>query len=588
MRLRNVFYYVCVAFVVISISGGRVALAAEQTPRLELLDTFTLTGDDVYGIGGLAPFSGSLYTGDILPPLSEGWEDVAGYHRFSPIDGSIAETGWIIGAHNHTFRPAGLAGNGGYLYQAVFSSEPGRTGIAKYAPNNPAIVSSLYQLQGTEPEKRTKGLTHDGKFIWQTHYSPDVGRLYAIDPATGDRVNTLFVDPYPFGLAYDGRYFWVAHHNPVSHTCYIAKYDRSEDKLATYLLPESMSPNAALGDLAVTPTGLFAHVLGSNSVAHFTLPVSSDSPPAMGSGVRSVSTTTSASIAYDGKTAVDSQTAVNYGQLPIAASLERQSLGSAMDVAGLARSYYDEDGMHNVVNALAYGQCHGSDLRATGTLTVNKSILVTPYSCGLSSGTEIVATGTLTFDGLLQVMRDEGEGWPNAAGLEAIFTATVIKTGPGPVVTCFNGGVALLGQDNENWVRTVLTGNADTTAMREACGGLEITDGFASLELDDIKVGFSVPAVVGQTFYVKIIFNANAFIPAWAEGLGAEVCFGTEGELGEGYFVGDDPEAYDDDYSGNAWLGWPGGWHDVPEPSTMIMLLTGGVLALRRRKKGVN
>ncbi|MCK4626357.1 MAG: PEP-CTERM sorting domain-containing protein [Phycisphaerae bacterium] len=579
MRLRNKFYCVCIAFAVISMSDGRIALADD----LELLNTLSLNSDDVYGIGGLAPGSGALYTGDILP--SEIWDNVAGYHRFSPADGSVAETGWIIGTNNQTFSPAGMASNGGYLCQAVFSSDPEKTGIVKYVPGNPAIVSSIYQLQGTEAKKRTKGLTHDGSFIWQAHYSPDVGRLYAIDPATGDRVNTLFVDPYPYGLAYDGRYFWVAHHNPVSHTSYVAKYDRSENQLATYALPASMSPNAALGDLAVTGSGLYAHVLGTNDVAHFALPASEGTPPAMGSGVTAVSVETHAGIYYDGKDATDFQTAANYGQLPIAASVERQSSGSAMDVAGLARAYYDESGVHHVVSSLAYGRDYSSDLEAAGALVINKSILITPASCGHVAGTAVNATGSLTFDGLLQALRDENEGWPDATGLVSRLIAKVTKTGPGGEVVCFDGTISLLGQNSENWVRTVLTGSADTAALREACNDIVITDGLASLDLDDVEVGFSIPAIVGQTFYVKILLHTKTYIPAWAEGLGAEVAFGIESDMGEGYFVGGDPEAYDDDYSGNAWLGWPGVWFDVPEPSSMIMLLTGGLIALRRRRE---
>ena len=584
MRLQRMLFYVCIAFAVISLSAGGAAFAGEVTPRLDLVRTFQVTGDDVCGIGGLAPGGSALYTGDILP--SEIWDDVAGYHCFSPADGNVAATGWIIGAQNQTFRPAGMASNGGYLYQAVFSSDPEKTGIAKYAPGNPSVVSSIYQLQGTEAKKRTKGLTHDGSFIWQAHYSPDVGRLYAIDPATGDRVNTLFVDPYPYGMAYDGKYFWVSHHNPVSHTSYVAKYDRSENKLATYSLPISMASDTALGDLAVTSSGLYAHVLGSNNVVHFTLPVSTGTPPALGSGVMAVSVSTHAGIYYDGKEVTDYQTAANYGQLPIAASVERQSLGSAMDVAGLARSYYDEDGVHNVISSLVYGSDHGSYLQAAGALVINKSILITPASCGHAAGTAVNAAGTLTFKGLLQAMRDEGEGWPDATGLVSRLIAKVTKTGPGDDITCFDGTISLLGQNSENWVRTVLTGDADTAALQEACNDIEISEGFASLELDSVKVDFSVPAVVGQTFYVKILFHTKTYIPACAEGLGAEVCLGIGGELGEGYSVGGDPEAYGDGYGGGDWDDWPD-WQ-IPEPTTVMLLLTGGLLALRRRRKNLN
>ncbi len=585
MRSRNVLFYACVAFAAIILSGGSNALAGMSNPQLELVNTLRLTGDDVDHVGGLAPGSNTLYTGDIL--WDEHENSITGYHCFSPTYGSVAATGEIPGTYDYAFRPTGMAGNGGYLYQTVFSSESPTTGIVKYTPGDPAVVANVYQFQGTEPDKRTKGLTHDGRFIWQAHYSPGVGHIYAIDPATGDRVNDLLVDPYPYGVAYDGRYFWVSHHDPDARTSYIAKYDRSENRLATYSLPTSMSPNAALGDLAVTSSGLFAHVLGGNNVvAHFTLPEPTGSPPAMKPGVHAVSVGTAAAIAYDGKTVDDSQVAINYGQLPIAASVERQALGSAMDVSGLARSYYDEDGIHNVVNALAYGRDHGSDLQASGVLVVNKSICITPSSCGLAAGTNVNATGTMTFDGLLQAMRDENEGWPSATGLAAVFTARVIKTGPGDDVTCFDGSVSLLGREHDNWVQTVLTGDANTAALQEACNGIVITDGLASLELEKVHVGFSVPVVVGQTFHVTIMFSASAFIPAWAEGLGAEVCFGTEGELGEGYFVGGDPEAYDDGYDGTDWYDW--NWYHAPEPSAMIMLLTGGLIALRRRRKNLN
>jgi hypothetical protein len=117
--------------------------------------------------------------------------------------------------------------------------------------------------------------------------------------------------------------------------------------------------------------------------------------------------------------------------------------------------------------------------------------------------------------------------------------------------------------------------------------GIVIADGLATLELDHIAVAFSIPVVVGQTFHVSIMFHASAFIPADAEGVGVEVAFGCEGELGEGYFVGGDAEGYDDDYYGGAWEGWPG-WDHTPEPTTMLLMVTGGLLALRRRRRNLN
>jgi hypothetical protein len=130
--------------------------------------------------------------------------------------------------------------------------------------------------------------------------------------------------------------------------------------------------------------------------------------------------------------------------------------GSAMDVAGLARSYYDDDGIHNVVNALAYGQDHESDLQATGTLTVNKSLFISPAACGLAAGTEVNATGTMTLNGVLQACRNEDEGcWPDASGMAATFTARVVKTAPGDDVVCYNGTVHLVGLGDgvtEPWV----------------------------------------------------------------------------------------------------------------------------------------
>ncbi|MDY7011120.1 MAG: PEP-CTERM sorting domain-containing protein [Planctomycetota bacterium] len=592
MRLRNKVFYVYVTFAAISLAGGSYAFAVILNPPLELVNTLQLGGDDVGEIGGLAPGGSYLYTGDTL--WDEHENNLAVYHCFSHADGSVVSTGSIPGTYNFGFRPAGMAWSSGYLYQTVFSK--GMTGIVKYTPGDPAVVADVYQFQGTEADNRAKGLTHDGRFIWQAHYSPEVGHIYAIDPATGDRVNDLLVDPYPYGVAYDGRYFWVSHHDTSAKTSYVAKYDRFGEQLATYSLPTFMSPNAAIGDLAVSGSGLFAHVLGSNEVAHFTLPEPTGSPPSLAPGVHSASIYTAATIGYDGKVVADAQGAANYAQLPIAASVARQALGSAMDVSGLARSYYDESGIHNVVNALAYGQCHESDLQASGVLMVNKSILISPSSCGLPSGTAVWAKGTITFNGLLQALRDEGEGWPDATDLAAVFTARVVKTVLGNDVVCFDGSVSLLGQEDDNWVRAVLTGGADTLALREAAGELVITETLASLELDHIQVDFLVPAVVGENFHVSTIFSAAAHVPSMAEGLGAEVAFGIAGELGEGYSVGSDPEAYYDEYQGGPWPEWPGwsDWQeqyippDVPEPATVIILLTGGLFVLRRRRKNLN
>ncbi|MCK4624247.1 MAG: PEP-CTERM sorting domain-containing protein [Phycisphaerae bacterium] len=285
-------------------------------------------------------------------------------------------------------------------------------------------------------------------------------------------------------------------------------------------------------------------------------------PPPMGSRVLSAAIVTAAGIGYDGTVLTDSQTAANYTQLPVAASLQHEAGGSNMLVKGVARSYYNEDGIHHVVHAVARGQDYESDLSGSGTLTVCKEILVSPFG-GLSNGQPIWATGTLTLNGLLQACRHEGDGWPDADGLAATFSVRIIRTAPGNDLACFFGTISLLGVagagEGEPWVQIVLGGNFQTTTLQQVCAaGLVVDNDFAYIELDHIEIPYRVAAVVGQAFWVNIIFDADAFIPAGAGGLGAEVAFGQEGEL--------IPDCH------------------TPEPTTVALLLIGLPLLRRRRK----
>ena len=274
-------------------------------------------------------------------------------------------------------------------------------------------------------------------------------------------------------------------------------------------------------------------------------------PPSPAPGVLAVSVKADAGIGYDGTVELSSQTAANYGQLPVTAYV-RHIPGATVLVKGQARSYYDADGLHNTVGAIAYGLDHDSDLSADGTLTISKTILISSSETGLAAGTQVWANGTLRLNGLLRLLRDEGEGWPDAENLAAIFSALVIKTGSGGEVICFAGSVSLLGDSGESWADVVLAGDADTLVLQQACDGLVVGDDLAYLFLDHVGVGFSVPAVVGQEFYVDIIFRAEAFVPMWAEGLRADVAFGDQ---------------------------------LAPEPSTMVLLLTGLTLLRRRRQE---
>ncbi len=284
--------------------------------------------------------------------------------------------------------------------------------------------------------------------------------------------------------------------------------------------------------------------------------------PVLAHGVLANSIRVDSSINYDGTVETGTQTAVNYTQLPVTATVEHESGGTNMRVMGQARSYYDADGIHHVVRAAACGDGHGSDLCGTGTLTDSKTILVTSGDCGYPTGTSIWATGTLTLNGLLKACRHEGEGFPDATGLAAIFNVRIIRTAPGADVVCFNGTISLLGNDDVEWVQVVLAGDLNILVLQQVAAGLVIADDFAYLELDHVDVGFRIPAVIGQAFDVDTIFYAEAFVPDGAEGLGAEVVFGESGEL-----------------TANC---------HTPEPTTIAMLLTGGLITLRRRRKNLN
>ena len=279
-------------------------------------------------------------------------------------------------------------------------------------------------------------------------------------------------------------------------------------------------------------------------------------------GVLANSIRVDSSINYDGMLETGTQTAANYAQLPITATVEHESGGTNMRVMGQARSYYDADGIHHVVRAAARGDGHGSDLRGTGTLTDSKTILVTSGDCGYPTGTSIWATGTLTLNGLLKACRHEGEGFPDATGLAAIFNVRIIRTAPGADVVCFNGTISLLGNDDVEWVQVVLAGDLNILVLQQVAAGLVIDDDFAYLELDHVDVGFRIPAVIGQAFDIDVIFYAEAFVPYGAAGLGAEVVFGESGELTAGCHT--------------------------PEPTTIALLLTGGLITLRRRRKNLN
>lgn len=591
--MRSRAMAVC-AFLALVAVGVAFPLSARGDP-LELVDVLVIEHegvDNVAGLGGLTFHDSSLWMGYAYSRYSlyanglpgEIETDMGWVGRVSPADGTVLEEFPIPGSDWPYGPVTGLASDGANLYATLRTS--GMFGIAKFVPGQ--VPETVYPFEGPEPAERTGGLTHDGSLLWQAHYSPGAGHLYAIDPNTRRRMNDLRVEAYPFGLTWDGHYFYVSHHDPAGQTSYLAQYDGSGAKVATLELPPALA-STPVGDLAVNGEHLYAHVLGSNTIAHLLLPPPTVTAPPMPPGLVGQSTVVSSALLYDGTHDGQTRSANGFEQLPIVASLRHTMQQSHADVLGKARSYYDAEKVHNTLHCLAYGADHDSPLAAVGHLEVNKTLLVPP-SAQLPAGRPIVATGTMSLNGLFQATRYAGgPSGTDAEGLLARVAVEIVRTAPGSDLEIFCGAISLAGLSNEDaaaagqWLELLVAGDFVGTPVAAAAGEcLTVGDDFASMPLEDLEFDFHVPAVVGVPFEVYVSFLGRTEVPTLAEGLGAEVVFGEEPLLTACYEAPMDPDSYGDNFLGE-WSWDPGLY--VPEPATVVLLAAGAGWAGRRRRR---
>jgi len=551
---------------------------------LEQDGVLTVEGPDVNGLGGLTFQDSSLWVGNapvgyppecFLTSNGMGTPDLEVY-RLDPIAGTILDVVHVPGTQYPMEPPAGLAGADGEAFITGFTHT--ESGILCFRSGSESY--EVIDFPTPDPLLRAKGLYYDGSVLWEAQYLPQAGHIYGLDPATGQRLNDLTVDPYPYGITSDGKYFYVSHHDGPHGSGYIARYDRSGAKTATFELPEGLS-SQPIGDLAYDGLNLYAHVLGTNQIVRLRLPAPV-SAPGLPVGVLGVTTRADALIGPPGSPQCDSQTASGLEQLPLAVSLRQTRTGSITDLLGRARSYLGPDGtVHNAVHALAYAQGHDSNLVGKGELRVSKSLRVAPRS-GLPAGWPVSARASATLNGLLQAFR---EGFlPSPEGLAARFTLEILKTAPGAPLKVFSGSIALVGADDgDDWVRVVLDGGLNTPAVRTALAeALLVEDTFARLDLEGLSVPFQVPANVGEVFDVDVIFRGEALVPLGADGLGAEVVLGEDPILWPGYSAqvlppetpdGADPDGilYENFY--------------VPEPTSVVLAALGLPLVLLRRRR---
>ncbi len=575
-------------------AAGTLATGVVDDGELTLANMLVLSGPNVNGIGGLTYYQDALWTGDIT---TGAYGEQLTVHQVSPLDGTVIESNPVLGTEYPISPPTGAAygpADTGFLT----SYAPGTFGIAHLSSGTGPgwTVADVYDFQGPEPLIRAKGLAYDGQYLWQSHYAPDTGHLYAIDPATRQRVNDLRVDPYPEGLTWDGSHFYVSHNDLATGLAYVAKYDRGGMKVATYALPPEFSGmEHPLGDLAVDGGNLFGVLRQPlpqvGAIAHMALPAS-PAVPALPPGCLAHDTDVIAGIDYGGKSYLDAADAEGYEQLPVAASLRHTGTGSLVDVMGLARSYYDQDydKVRNRIHAMAFGAYNEEALIGTGILTKAKTFQIDPSAVALPAGTPVDAKGTLTFEGRLQVFRESGESPLNADGLAANLVVSVVKKLAGGDQACFGGSVNLLGLDGAGeidgvWAQALVLGDMRTADALAKAADICNEDGLAYIDLTGLEVIFRIPVLVGEVFEVDVQFAGRAYVPPDAEGLGAEVCFGETPILGLEYFPELDAFGYDDGYDGGVSM-YMAETPAIPEPACGVVLAAGVVGLLARSRRG--
>ncbi|MBD3348881.1 MAG: hypothetical protein GF400_06755 [Candidatus Eisenbacteria bacterium] len=89
------------------------------------------------------------------------------------------------------------------------------------------------------PAPSLGALGYDGEYLWGTRWLP--GRLYRIDPATGDTVDSMDApSSWPAEVTWDGTHLWVADNSGGNADCDMYKVDRATgDVLSSFTIQYS-------------------------------------------------------------------------------------------------------------------------------------------------------------------------------------------------------------------------------------------------------------------------------------------------------------------------------------------------------------